>query len=256
MSISWFFGTVRKRNGGTTCRTLVDPAIVVTGQGGLALPDDPSAAYRQAMQRHATPHAFDIAYEGTPSWETGRPQPAVLQLLGEGVLGRRVLDAGCGTGLHAMLVAASGHDVMGVDVASAAVARARQRSRPGPGTATFVVADVFELAGVDAVPGGPFDTVLDVGLFHVLQPEDRRDYAASLAGVTRMGGNGFVVAWSERNPFGYGPGRIRRSDLRDAFRSSTGWRVIGIEATVLETRLEPGQVHAWLARLQRVTSTG
>lgn len=208
------------------------------------------------MQRCATPRAFDVAYQGMPSWETGRPQPAVVRLLGEGALGPRVLDAGCGTGGHALLLAAGGHAVTGVDVAPAAIARARARSLHGPGSVTFVVADVFELAGVEGVCEAPFDTVLDVGLFHVLQPEDRRLYAGSLAAVTRPGGNGFVVAWSERNPFGYGPERIRRRDLRDAFRASTGWKVVGIESSLLETRLEPGQVHAWLARLQRVRSKG
>lgn len=204
------------------------------------------------MQRTATPRSFEVAYEGTPSWDTGRPQPSMLRLAEDGVLGRRVLDAGCGTGLHAALLASLGHDVTGVDVAPAAIERARSRPAAERGSAAFVVADAFDMPSLGDQIGAPFDSLLDVGLFHVLQPADRRLYAASMAAVVRPGGNGFVIAWSERNPFGYGPNRIRRGDLRDAFRATTGWKVVGTESTVLETRLEPGQVHAWLARLSRV----
>ncbi|MDQ1323887.1 MAG: hypothetical protein QG587_1223, partial [Chloroflexota bacterium] len=64
-------------------------------------------------------------------------------------------------------------------------------------------------------------------------------------------GTGAVVAWSDRNPFGRGPARVRRRDLRAAFRASTGWRVEAITTGTLESRLEPGQVHAWVARLRR-----
>jgi len=92
---------------------------------------------------------------------------------------------------------------------------------------------------------------LGVGVFHVLQPADRALYAATLATVTRTGGTAFIVAWSDRNPFGRGPARVRRREIRAAFCAATGWRVTGIEAAVLETRLEPGHVHAWLARLRR-----
>jgi SAM-dependent methyltransferase len=207
------------------------------------------------MQRMGTPRSFEVAYEGTPSWDTGRPQPAVLRLLEEDAFGHRVLDAGCGTGRHAVLLASLGHDVTGVDVAAAAIARARALPAPGPGSVAFVVADAFELPSLVEHLGAPFDSFLDVGLFHVLQPTDRRRYAESVAAAIRPGGDGFVIAWSERNPFGYGPVRIRRSDLRDAFRATTGWKVVSTESTVLETRLEPGQVHAWLARLQRLGST-
>ena len=67
----------------------------------------------------------------------------------------------------------------------------------------------------------------------------------------RPGGTGAVVAWSDRNPFGRGPARVRRRDLRDAFRVATGWRVESIEPGILESRLEPGRVEAWVARLRR-----
>ena len=34
------------------------------------------SAYAAQMDRPAVSRAFDVAYEGTPSWETGRPSPS------------------------------------------------------------------------------------------------------------------------------------------------------------------------------------
>ena len=93
--------------------------------------------------------------------------------------------------------------------------------------------------------------MLDVGLFHVLQPVDRGRYAASLAAVVRPGGTALVVAWSDRNPFGYGPERVTRRAIRAAFGRAAGWRVEAIEEEQLESRLATGVVHAWLATVRR-----
>ena len=195
--------------------------------------------------------AFDVAYEGTPSWETGRPQPVVLRLLGEGAIRGAVLDAGCGTGRHAVLIAVRGHRVAGIDLAARAVDLARARAAEAGVAVALVTGDAHDLDIHAEALGAPFDTILDVGLFHVLQPDDRRRYATALATVVRPGGAGFLVAWSDRNPFGIGPARITRREIRDAFRAAEGWRVVSVEAAELETRLPGGQVHAWLARLMR-----
>lgn len=209
------------------------------------------SAYAAQVDRPAASRAFDVAYEGTPSWETGRPQPVVLRLIDEGAIRGAVLDAGCGTGRHAILLAALGHRVAGIDVAARAVDLARAGARDAGVVGTFVTGDALALGLHAAALGAPFDTVLDVGLFHVLQPDDRRRYATALASVVRPGGAGFVVAWSDRNPFGIGPARITRREIRRAFRADAGWKVVAIEDTELETRLPMGRVHAWLARLRR-----
>jgi len=203
------------------------------------------------MDGSPRPRAFDVAYEGTPSWETGRPQPVVLRLLEEGAISGAVLDAGCGTGRHAVLLAARGHRVAGIDLAARAVDLARARAIEVGVEATFVTGDALELGVHAAALGAPFDTVLDVGLFHVLQPGDRRGYVGALASVVRPGGRAFVVAWSDRNPFGIGPARVTRRELRYSFRVAEGWRVESIEPVKLETLLPMSHVHAWLARIRR-----
>ena len=51
-------------------------------------------------------------------------QPAFLRLAKGGLLTGRVLDAGCGTGEHALLAARSGAEAVGVDVSARAIERA------------------------------------------------------------------------------------------------------------------------------------
>ncbi len=76
--------------------------------------------------------AFDNAYEGVPSWETGRLQPVVERLLARGAIAGAVLDAGCGTGRAAVRIAAAGHQVVGID-APAGRWRSPGSSRPKRG---------------------------------------------------------------------------------------------------------------------------
>lgn len=196
---------------------------------------------------------FETAYAdgGTPTWDIGRPQPAVLRLLDAGAFGPAgagVVDAGCGTGEHALLLAGCGHRVLGVDLAAEAIGRAAAKAEARGLAADFLVHDALDLAAL----GRTFDVALDVGLFHTLADEDRPRYAASLAAAVRPGGHAFVLCWSDRNPFGCGPRRITRRELRTAFRAAAGWRVEGIVAETLETRLPAGSVAAWLTRLSRV----
>ncbi len=200
-------------------------------------------------------NAFDNAYEGVPTWEIGRPQPAVLRLLEAGLVAGDVLDVGCGTGEHARLLAAHGHRVLGIDFSTRAVEIARDRSRSlataggrAPTTPEFEIADVLALDDLHR----SFDTILDVGCFHTLQPGDRETYAASLHGVLRTGGRLLLLCWSERNAFGYGPARIRRRDIRSTFRA--GWAIESVTPEMLDTRMEAAQVHAWRAIVRRTGS--
>ena len=71
--------------------------------------------------------------------------------------------------------------------------------------------------------------VLDCGLFHVFDDEDRAPFVASLARAVRVGGHDFVLCFSEEEPGGWGPRRVTQGEIREAFEN--GWRVEAIEPT-------------------------
>jgi SAM-dependent methyltransferase len=191
---------------------------------------------------------FDNAYRdgGTPTWDVGRPQGALVRLARSGLIAGSVLDAGCGTGENALLLAAQGHPVLGVDFAAAAIERAAAKAADRGLPVEFLVADALDLAAL----GRTFDTVLDVGLFHTFSDAERPRYAASLGAALRPGGRVFLLCWSDRNPFGRGPRRISPGEIRETF--GDGWWVEAVDPEWLETRLPEGRIHAWLARIARV----
>lgn len=191
---------------------------------------------------------FDNAYRdgGMPTWDVGRPQGALVRLARSGLVAGSVLDAGCGTGENALLLAAQGHPVLGVDFAAAAIERAAAKAAHRGLPVEFLVADALDLAAL----GRTFDTVLDVGLFHTFSEAERPRYAASLGAALRPGGRVFLLCWSDRNPFGRGPRRISPREIRETF--GDGWRVEAVDPEWLETRLPDGRIHAWLARIARV----
>ncbi len=195
-----------------------------------------------------TPH-WDASYTaGTlPPWDIGRPQPAFVRLADDGLLRGQVLDAGCGTGEHALLAAARGADAVGVDIAPSAIERARGKAVKRGLAARFEVADVLHLAGL----GLRFDTVIDSGLFHVFDDADRTRYVASLAEVLRDGGRCYLMCFSDRQPGDFGPRRVSQDELRAAFDG--GWRIASITADTFEINLllEHTSAQAWLATIER-----
>jgi cyclopropane fatty-acyl-phospholipid synthase-like methyltransferase len=198
-----------------------------------------------------TPTArWDSAYEAgsRPPWDIGRPQPAFVRLADGGLLSGRVLDAGCGTGEHALLAAARGTDALGVDVSPRAIEQARRKADERGLTVRFEVADALSLGEL----GLTFDTVIDSGLFHVFDDADRARYVTSLASVLPPGGTCYLMCFSDRQPGTFGPRRVRQEELRSAF--SDGWAVTAIVADAFE--VNPGlgtpTAQAWLATIRRI----
>jgi len=188
---------------------------------------------------------FDALYAGTPPWDIGRPQPAFLALAQEGAIGGRVLDVGCGTGEHVLMAAGLGLDATGVDAAATAIDAARGKARDRGLTARFLVWDALRLAGL----GELFDTVLDSGLFHVFQDDDRPRFVDGLRAVIRPGGRYLMLCFSDRQPGVWGPRRLTKAEIRASF--DDGWRVDSIEPARFDVTIDPNGALAWLATITR-----
>jgi len=197
----------------------------------------------------AQPHDWDSAYQpdSPPPWDIGRPQPAFARLADAGLLSGRLLDAGCGTGEHALLAAARGADALGVDLSSRAIGLARAKAAERDIEARFQAADALDLGQL----GTSFDTVIDSGLFHVFDDEARVRYVTSLASVLRSGGSCYLMCFSDRQPGGWGPRRVRQAELRAAF--AEGWIIADISADTftIRTGADTQEAAAWLAAIRR-----
>jgi SAM-dependent methyltransferase len=102
--------------------------------------------------------------------------------------GARLLDVACGRGRHALLLAARGYRVTGVDLSANAIATARRRAARQELTARFEVADMRDLP-YEAAFDGVLNLFTSFGYF-----EDDREHAEAVRQMARaLVPGGFLV---------------------------------------------------------------
>jgi SAM-dependent methyltransferase len=213
-----------------------------------ALADDPFGGRHPTSHERLTGLPWDASYHDGPApWDIGRPQPEIVRVAAEGGFAGAVLDAGCGTGENALHVASLGLSVLGVDVAETALAIAREKADARRLEVEFAAADVFQLKRL----GRRFETVLDCGLFHTFDCDERPLYAASVASVTEHDGTLYVLCFSDDGP-ATGPHPISQEELRAAFNPGTGWNVAAVEPARIQTRFRDDGTPAWFATIRRI----
>lgn len=239
----------RTRLGG---RMEVDGMLAMVGWLGVTVErfvrDDRFGGRSPTSHEQLSGVPWDASYHNGPApWDIGHPQSAIVRLGSEGRFVGTVLDAGCGTGENSLYVASLGLSVLGVDVAETALALARRKARDRGLDVDFAIADAFQLERL----GKSFETVLDCGLFHTFDAEERTRYAASVAAVTTRGAVLYVLCFSDVG-VDIGPHPISRADLHAAFSSEGGWQIASIEPSRVETRFHDHGAPAWLAVIKRV----
>ncbi len=196
-------------------------------------------------RRPRTREDFETYYADKPPWDIGRPQPAFLALAQAGAIRGRVLDVGCGTGEHVLMAAAMGLDATGVDVASTAIEIAEGKAQKRGLSVRFLVCDALELTSLNE----QFDTVLDCGLYHVLDENDLPRFADSLRAVMKSGGRYFMMCFSDREPGDKGPRRVTQDEIRASFKD--GWTVDSIQPAKGDIVNNPDGALMWLATITR-----
>jgi cyclopropane fatty-acyl-phospholipid synthase-like methyltransferase len=193
---------------------------------------------------------FEELYDGKAPWEIGKPQPAVVTIADR--VTSPVLDAGCGTGEHALYFAARGHRVTGIDFVPEAIQRARAKAAKRGLEVELLVKDATKLADWEK----RFASVIDFGLFHCFSDDDRQRYVRGLAKVLEPGGRLFLMCFSDAEPGEEGPRRVSRQELYNAF--TDGWQVEFVEPVQIEVNPEFSEVKfseggpkAWFAVVRR-----
>src|SRR5689334_5706374 len=169
---------------------------------GHAVPADPTPV-----------SGYDSIAEGYASEnETGLlhayyNRPAILELAGD-VSGRRILDAGCGSGLLFAALRDRGAVVTGIDASARMLEQARQHLGAD---ADLRVAD---LAGPLPFPDGEFDDVVASLVLHYL-----RDWGPALAELRRVLVPGGRLIVSVEHPFANFLGQRLAGDSTDYFQT-------------------------------------
>jgi len=118
----------------------------------------------------------------------------LLDWLPADLRGRRVLDAGCGTGAFAVEAARRGADVVAVDISPTLVGLARERAAGqgwGGGRVSFRVGDMLDLAH------GRFDHVVAMdSLIHYALP----DAVRAVAGLAGRADRSVAFTFAPRTP--------------------------------------------------------
>ncbi|GAB6067557.1 hypothetical protein JCM13664_08750 [Methylothermus subterraneus] len=161
---------------------------------------------------------WEARYRETPPerlpWYCPDLDPDVAEALERlGIRSGRVLDLGTGPGTQAVALAKRGFEVVAVDISATAVEQAQQRAEREGVKVDFRVDDILHTR-----LKGPFDLVLDRGVFHGFAPQMHGRYLAAVSRLLRPGGYLLLKCFSseETRPEGP-PGRYAPGDIRGIF---------------------------------------
>ena len=161
------------------------------------------------------PNAYPVLYRlGMTWWEDNDDTGPLADVVAHRPPGV-ALDAGCGTGRHAIWLAQQGWTVVGVDGVEKALREARARAGAAGVAArtSFIRTDVARMAEVPASP--PYDLVVDIGCFHGLRPDQQKSFADWVSRHTRE--DAVVVVHAVAPRTGVGPRGIDEATLGGSF---------------------------------------
>lgn len=194
---------------------------------------------------------FESLYAGRPPWDIDGPQSAFRDIADQ--ITGSLLDSGCGTGENALFFASRGVRVTGIDYLETPIAIARRKAIQRGLDANFLVMDGRDLSNLP----GLYDTVIDSGLFHVFNDEDRSRYVQSVGAVLQPRGHFHVLCFSDEEPPGDGPRRVTRAEIETAFPTPS-WSIQSIEPCRFDVRddlkgvtFSPGGPKSWHATIRR-----
>ncbi|MBV9791268.1 MAG: class I SAM-dependent methyltransferase [Chloroflexi bacterium] len=142
------------------------------------------------------------------------------------------LDLGTGPGTQAVQLAQRGFRVTATDISAAAIQQAQAKACEQGHTITWREDDILATQ-LDQ----QFDLIFDRGCFHVLAPERRAEYVATVGKLLKPGGYFCLKCMSRLQPGELGPYRFTAEELREIFGGQLS--LLSIDDTVYQGTLDP-----------------
>jgi SAM-dependent methyltransferase len=189
---------------------------------------------------------FEDWYKAVPPWDIGRPQQVFIDLEKQKLIKGKVLDVGCGTGENALFLAEKGYEVSGVDFSPTAIQKAKEKAQSRNLKADFEVADALKLSD----NGTKADCIIDCGLFHCFNDDERAIFVEQLYKTLTENGLYHFLCFSEKETREGGPRRIAKQEIETVF--SKGWKILNLKDVFFENTLHENGSRAYLVTLQKV----
>ncbi|MGQ0796449.1 MAG: class I SAM-dependent methyltransferase [Methanobacteriota archaeon] len=182
--------------------------------------------------------SWERTYRAAPvtqlPWYTADLDPDIAKGLRDyGPRAGRILDLGTGPGTHAVGLAKLGYEVTATDISRTAIESARSHARSSGVVIDFRVDNVLK----SKLEDGAFAAVVDRGMFHVLPPEVRPRYVATVHRILRPRGLLHVKTFSDKEPGDWGPYRLSPDELRSYF--SDFFNLVALKETVFQGVVRP-----------------
>jgi SAM-dependent methyltransferase len=179
---------------------------------------------------------FEAHYRAkTTPWDLGRPDFNLIEAVSKKpIKSCRALDIGCGSGHNSIWLAQQGFRVTGVDVSETALQNAKENASKANVKCTFLSVSFLE----HEVPGAPFGFIFDRGCWHLLDSEERKQFAERVAYQLEEDGLWLsIIGSADEPPRGPGPlaGPPRHSALDIAVAVEPYFEILLLSASHFES---------------------
>ena len=142
------------------------------------------------------------------------------------------LDLGTGLGTQGIELARLGYDVTATDISPTAIQKAEERARREGVSITFLVDNILKTR----LPPDSFNFLYDRGVFHTMEPRQRKKFVRTIRRLIKKDGRYFLKAFSTRTPGTWGPYRFTEEDIVRYF--SPLFEILSINHSIYPGTLE------------------